>query len=222
MAMERSTRAPDGVHGAGPPVETVSCPRSCFQFPESRFVNTMNRPALDFRHPLQSIPSAWVPSWCPSPSRSSCSGGSCRWSIEPCFGSRVTKGVRWSSSLPAALWARPAGYREALLLAAAEEGLGRPPLSGEDPEPPSSRRRCTAASGQRLVPLPPVVMHRATGSCSRCPMASSSASFREGCMHSRFPPGVVGARSWRTGGPTMPLALLAVAPTLIWRRSLPP
>ncbi|MCU0832899.1 MAG: GTP-binding protein [Chromatiaceae bacterium] len=128
----------DGVRGVEPQTETVWRQRSRFQLPVLFFVNKMDRPGADFRRALESIRKRLgaepVPIVVPLPeeqavvhlihgTRLRFTGDQGREVIaEPC---------------PASLWARMAGYREALLLAAAEaeDGLADRVLAGEDPEP---------------------------------------------------------------------------------------
>jgi len=141
----------DGVRGVEPQTETVWRQRSRFRLPVLFFVNKMDRPGADFGRALESIRKRLgaepVPVTVPVPEEQAVvhlihrtllrfTGDQGREVIaEPC---------------PEPLWARLAGYREALLLAAAEaeDGLADRVLSGEDPEPPelwAALRRGTLA-----------------------------------------------------------------------------
>jgi elongation factor G len=156
----------DGVRGVEPQTETVWRQRSRFKLPVVFFINKMDRPGADFDHALEHIRSrlraAPVPLTVPL--------------LGDGLGARFARGepavlhlidrtlIRFTGDqgsdllvdpCPADLWEAAQGYREALLLAAAEydDALADLVLGGGEPEPAAIRaalRRGTLAG--RLCP----------------------------------------------------------------------
>ena len=126
----------DGVRGVEPQTETVWRQRSRFNLPALFFVNKMDRPGADFSHALNSIrkrlgaePVAVI---VPLPEEHA---------VVDLVHGKLLKFTgdqgREVETLPCpdGIWEGMAGYREALLLAAAEvdEGLADTVLAGDEP-----------------------------------------------------------------------------------------
>jgi elongation factor G len=142
----------DGVRGVEPQTETVWHQRSRFNLPVVFFINKMDRPGADFDHALEHIRTRLLAE--PVPLTVPLLGDG--------LGSRFTPGapavlhlidqtlIRFTGDqgsdlavepCPADLWEAAQGYREALLLAAAEydDALADLVLSGGEPEPAALR-----------------------------------------------------------------------------------
>ncbi len=128
----------DGVRGVEPQTETVWRQRSHFNLPVLFFVNKMDRPGADFKRSLDSIrkrlgaePLAIT---VPLPEAQAVVHLIDRTLLR--FTGEQGRDLE-SSPCPAELWERFSGYREAVLLAAAEadDGLADRVLAGEDPAP---------------------------------------------------------------------------------------
>ena len=156
----------DGVRGVEPQTETVWRQRSRFNLPVLFFVNKMDRPGADFDHALEHIRTRLraepVPLTVPLLGDGLGSGSP---PGEPAVLHLIDRTlIRFTGDqgsdlvvepCPADLWEAAQGYREALLLAAAEfdEALADLVLSGGEPEPDALRaalRRGTLAG--RLCP----------------------------------------------------------------------
>lgn len=128
----------DGVRGVEPQTETVWRQRSRFNLPVLFFVNKMDRPGADYRRSLETIRKRLgaepVPVTVPLPGEQAVvhliDGTLLRFTGDQ--GREVV-----SEPCPEPLWQSLAGFREAMLLAAAEmdEDLADQVLAGEEPEP---------------------------------------------------------------------------------------
>ena len=128
----------DGVRGVEPQTETVWRQRSRFNIPVLFFVNNMDRPGADYRRCLETIRKRLgaepVPVNVPLPEEQAVVHLIDRTLLR----FRGDQGSEIESvPCPGPVWDAMAGYREAMLLAAAEidDNLADRVLGGEDPEP---------------------------------------------------------------------------------------
>jgi len=141
----------DGVRGVEPQTETVWRQRSRFRLPVLFFINKMDRPGADFDHCLQSIRRRLgaepVAVTIPVPDQQAVVHLIEKTLLK--FSGELGQDVN-AEPCPESLWQDLAGYREGLLLAAAEaeERLADRVLAGEEPAPAelwSALRRGTLA-----------------------------------------------------------------------------
>jgi len=141
----------DGVRGVEPQTETVWRQRSRFRLPVLFFINKMDRPGADFDHCLQSIRRRLgaepVAVTIPVPDQQAVVHLIEKPLLK--FSGELGQDVN-AAPCPESLWQDLAGYREGLLLAAAEaeERLADRVLAGEEPAPAelwSALRRGTLA-----------------------------------------------------------------------------
>jgi len=141
----------DGVRGVEPQTETVWRQRSRFRLPVLFFINKMDRPGADFDHCLKSIRRRLgaepVAVTIPVPDQQAVVHLIEKTLLK--FSGELGQDVN-AEPCPESLWQDLAGYREGLLLAAAEaeERLADRVLAGEEPAPAelwSALRRGTLA-----------------------------------------------------------------------------